>query len=386
MAIKALTFDIIGTVFDWYGSFVTSVAPLAHKYGLSLNPAAFALGAEEGYSSGVAEVSSSGKWTPPDQILLSSITALLSSQKKPSQQEADDFFNIWRSLNPWQDVTTALYALHNHFSLAILSNMSVATQSDLMGHAGLPFDHTLSAEDVKAYKPNPAVYQMAVSKLGLKPDEILMVAAHKYDLDAAKAQGMETAFVSRPLELGPGGNVDTTPNPAYTFNVTSMAELAAALKAGSPTLQEDCLALNPAAIQVKQFGSSWKVVDGTESILDFGASEANASRAKEIITHYKFNRICFVARPNPPMMYFTVNGTAPVGTLQGEDSVAFTLDQVRAELSGANWIVTDGASILLNFATNKLAAVHAVAILRSYGFTHQCFVGRPHAPMMYFRK
>jgi 2-haloacid dehalogenase len=386
MAIKALTFDIIGTVFDWYGSFYTRVPTLAHKYGLTLDSAAFALGAEEGYSSGVAAVSSTGKWTPPDQILLASISALLSAQKKPSQQESDDFFNIWRSLNPWPDVTTALYALHNHFSLAILSNMSVVTQTALMGHAGLPFDHTLSAEDVKAYKPNPAVYQMALTKLGLKPDEILMVAAHKYDLDAAKAQGFQTAFVSRPLELGPGGKVDTTPNPAYTFNVTSMAQLAAALNAGAPTLQEDCLPLNPAAIQVKQAGSDWKIVDGSESVLDFGASETNANRAKEIITHYKFDRICFVARPNPPMTYFTVNGGAPVGPIAGEDAIAFALDQVRAELSSVNWIVTDGASILLNFGTNRFAALHAVAIIRNYGFTHQCFVGRPKAPMMYFRK
>ena len=321
MAIKALTFDIIGTVFDWYSTFYTSVPPLAHKYGLTLNAAAFTLGAEEGYSSGVAAVSSSGKWTPPDPILLSSITALLSAQKKPTSQEADDFFNIWRSLNPWPDVTGAFYALHNHFSLAILSNMSVATQTALAGHAGLPFDHTLSAEEVKAYKPNPAVYQMAVTKLGLKPDEILMVAAHKYDLDAAKAQGFQTAFVSRPLELGPGGNVDTTLNPAYTFNVTSMAQLATALKAGAPTLQEDCLALNPAAIEVKQFGSSWKVVDGSESVLDFGASESNASRAKEIISHYKFDRICFVARPNPPMTYLTVNGADWPGSGRGRHCV-----------------------------------------------------------------
>jgi len=175
-----------------------------------------------------------GPWTPPDQILHSSIAALLSVGRTPSAQEIDDFFDIWGTLNPWPDVVRSLYALHSHFTLAILSNMSVATQSSLMEHAGLPFDHTLSAEAVRAYKPNPAVYEMAITRLGLKPDEIMMVAAHKYDLTAAKGQGLQTAFVARPLELGPNGNVDTTPNPAYDLNVTSFTELAQKLGAGPP--------------------------------------------------------------------------------------------------------------------------------------------------------
>jgi 2-haloacid dehalogenase len=385
MAIKALTFDIIGTIFDWYGSFSIRVPPLAHKYSLNLNPGAFALGAENGYAAGVA-AAASGAWTPPDQILRSSISALLSAGHTPSAGEVDEFFDIWRALNPWADVASSLYALNNRFTLAILSNMSVATQSSLMDHAGLPFDRTLSAEAVQKYKPNPAVYQMAIADLGLQPGEILMVAAHKYDLDAAKAQGLRTAFVARPLELGPNGNVDTTPNPAYDYNVASLAELTGALGAGPAALQEDCMAFNAAAIKVQQVGNTWKIVDGDIAMLDFGEIEANGNRAKAVIAYYRFDRMCFVARPDPPMMYFTVKGKAPVGPMPGEDAIAFNLDTVQAELSGGSWIVTHGASRLLNFGSSKFHALHAVALIRNYGFTHQCFVGRPHAPMMYFRK
>lgn len=386
MAVKALTFDIIGTVFDWYGSFAAKVPPLAQKYGLNLNGGSFAMGAEQGYGLGVEAVNGGGPWEAPDDILRSSITKLLAAAGTSSPQAIGDFFRIWQTLTPWADVTGGLYALHNGFTLAILSNMSVATQSSLMDCAGLPFDHTLSGETVQAYKPNAKVYQMAISKLGLPASEILMVAAHKYDLDAAKAMGMQTAFVARPLELGPGGSVDTTPNPAYNFNVTSLAELAQQLGVGSPTLAEDCIGLQPNAVQVRQIGSDWKLVDGNDALLDFGPSQANAVKAQQIVAHYGFDRICFVARPNPPMMYFTVKGSAPVGPFPGEDAIAFNLANVQAELLGGSWIVTDGASSLLDFGSSQLHALHAVALIRYYGFTHQCFVGRPHAPMMYFRK
>jgi 2-haloacid dehalogenase len=91
---------------------------------------------------------------------------------RQSSWVVDDFLALWRTIDPWADAPFALYALHDHFTLAILSNMSIATQSALMDHAGLPFDRTLSAETVHTYKPRAAVYQMAISSLGLPPDGI----------------------------------------------------------------------------------------------------------------------------------------------------------------------------------------------------------------------
>lgn len=143
-------------------------------------------------------------------------------------------------------------------------------------------------------------------------------------------------------------------------------------------------------MQAKQFGSRWKVVEGSHWILDFGTNQGNAQRAKDVIAHYGMNRICYVGRPDPTnhqlMMYLTVNGTSPAGAFAGEDAISVDLSKVVAQQSGGSWIVTDTSSIMLNFGISEANARRAVWIIKKYGFTHQCFVGRPHAPMMYFRK
>ena len=264
--------------------------------------------------------------------------------------------------------------------------MSAATQSALRTHANLPFARLLSAETVQHYKPNPAVYQMAISSFGVAPSEILMVAAHNYDLNAAKGQGLRTAFVGRPAEPGPGGSPGNHPDPSFDFNATSLIDLADQLGALLVTTPDDCLPLHPQAVEVKQVAGQWTVVDGNQDVLAFGASQANADRAKAVIMHYGFDRICFVGRPDASMMYFTAGGEAPSGAMPGEDAVAFQLSGVVAQQVAGNWIVTDGVSRMLDFGTIKANAVHAVTIIKRYGFTHQCFVGRPNAPMMYFRK
>jgi 2-haloacid dehalogenase len=388
MYLKALTFDIIGTVFDGYDGLAQGVMPLNVKYGISVNGAAFAGGSLSGYSQGVAQVLSSGIWVPPDTILQNATSANLPVAQLGAEVNAaeDDFFGLWRSLPPWSDVAPGLAALHQHYTLVILSNMSVATQDALRAHANLPFDRLLSAETVQHYKPNPAVYDMAISSLGISASEILMVAAHNYDLHAASKQGLRTAFVGRPTELGPEGSPGNGPDPSFDFNATSLVDLAEQLGAYLVNTPDDCLPLDPHALHVRQIGGQWTVVDGDQQVLAFGASSANAERAKAVIVHYGFDRICFVGRPNAPMMYFTIGGSGPAGAMPGEDSVAFDLAGVVAQQVAGSWIVTDGATRMLDFGTSKANAVHAVTIIKRYGFTHQCFVGRPNAPMMYFRK
>jgi 2-haloacid dehalogenase len=385
--LRALTFDIIGTTFDWFDSLEQGCESLDATYGLSLNGASYALAAEAGYVDGVAAVNADGSWIAPDQILQNSVTTLLPMARLGTRaaKAVADFFGLWRTLAPWPDVPTALQALHAEYTLAILSNMSVATQAALTEHAGLPFDRTLSAEAVRRYKPSPAVYQMAVADLGIAPAEILMVAAHKHDLQAAKGQGFRTAFVARPFEMGPNGDVDTTPDPSFDFNATNFIDLAGQLGVAPAVVVEDCVAIAPEAVQVRQVEDSWKVVQGDGWILDFGSSEANAARARDVIGYYRLDRQCFVGRPDPPMMYFTVGGAAPHGPMAGEDAIPFDLSRVVAQQSDDSWIVTDGTSRLLDFGSSEADALDAVTIIKRYSFTHQCFVGRPDAPMMYFR-
>ena len=141
----------------------------------------------------------------------------------------------------------------------------------------------------------------------------------------------------------------------------------------------------PMNLQVRQVAGNWTIVDDAQLVLDFGASKPNADRAKDIIARYWFDRICYFGRPHPPMTYFTVNGHAPSGAMAGEDAIAFDLAGVVAQQLGGSWIVTDGLSRLLDFGNSKADALQAVTIIKRYGFTHQCFVGRPNAQMMYFR-
>ena len=93
---------------------------------------------------------------------------------------------------------------------ATLSNAGMAAVIAVVKHAGLPFDAVLTAELARAYKPDPAIYRLAADYNGFASDEIMMVACHKYDLYAAKALGMRTAFVARPMEFGPDGAPDVT--------------------------------------------------------------------------------------------------------------------------------------------------------------------------------
>jgi 2-haloacid dehalogenase len=228
MKLKALTFDIIGTVFDAYDGLAQGVSPLNAKYELDIQGAGFANGALSGYAAGVESVLAGHGWTPPDVILQSAVAALLPTQQLGARAPAaiHDFFDLWRALPPWPDVKAAMEALQKRYMLAVLSNMSIATQTALRRHSCLPFDRLFSGETVRAYKPEPAVYQMAISDLRVSPSEILMVAAHNYDLNAAKGQGLHTAFVSRPREFGPGGSPGNHPDPSFDFNVTSLVDLA----------------------------------------------------------------------------------------------------------------------------------------------------------------
>jgi 2-haloacid dehalogenase len=107
----------------------------------------------------------------------------------------------------------------------------MAAVTAVVKHAGLPFDAILTAELARSYKPTPAVYQLAVDYLGYRAREILMVACHKYDLKAARAFGMRTAFVARPLEFGSGATPDTTAETWFDLYVDSFVALADALGA-----------------------------------------------------------------------------------------------------------------------------------------------------------
>jgi hypothetical protein len=149
---------------------------------------------------------------------------------------------------------------------------------------------------------------------------------------------------------------------------------------------EDCIPFNPNIVQAQKVGSNWKVVAGSMWMLDFGANQANAQKAVDIIKHYKMDKQCFVGRPDAPMMYFTTGGRSPQGAFPGEDAIPFNPLNISASKINGTWKVVDGSHYILDFGPKEAEARIAVDIIRFYGFNMICFVGRPNAPMTYFRK
>jgi 2-haloacid dehalogenase len=144
-------------------------------------------------------------------------------------RERDELTFAWQRLTPWPDTVPGLTRLKSRFVIAALSNADVAAVVNISKSGALPWDAVFSAEMAGAFKPDPVVYQMAARYLGFKPAEIMMVACHKYDIRAAGALGFQTAFVTRPLEFGVGGEVDVSDGDEFDINARDFRDLATRL-------------------------------------------------------------------------------------------------------------------------------------------------------------
>jgi len=147
------------------------------------------------------------------------------------QDEIENFNRAWHRLKPWRDARSGLRQLKRDHVIATLSNGNVALLTNMAKSAGLPWDCILSAELFNHYKPDPEVYHGAARLLGLANEQVMMVAAHKDDLFAAKSCGLRTAFVARPRERGPKAQVDVSPEPAFDINASDFLDLARQLGA-----------------------------------------------------------------------------------------------------------------------------------------------------------
>jgi len=215
--IKAMTFDIQGTLFDYYQPFARISNSLNDRKALHLNWSGF-LGDWNAAAVSIIQAIIAGTrtWIPPGQIFRESLETVLSTRGLTSQlDEADrsELMSVWSQMVPWHDSAEGIRRLKRRVTVAALSNASMAGVIALAKHGGLPFDAVLTGELVHSYKPSPDVYQAASSYLGFSPGEMMMVAAHKFDLKAAKAAGFKTAYIPRPLETGPETKVDRSAEP-----------------------------------------------------------------------------------------------------------------------------------------------------------------------------
>lgn len=226
--VKALTFDVFGTVVDYRSSIIAEGTKLSAKHGFKVDWPGFADAWRGAYRPAMNAVMRGGsEWVNVDDIYRSALNKLLDLHEITGLTEPEivDFCLIWHRLEPWGDSVLGLERLRRKFILSTLSNGNVRLLVDLARHAHLPWDVILSSEIVRAYKPDPRAYQMATDLLGLKPSEVMMVAAHQYDLDAAHEMGMRTAFVMRPLEHGPE-KIPDLEGTRFDIVATDMVDLA----------------------------------------------------------------------------------------------------------------------------------------------------------------
>ena len=226
---KALVFDVFGTVVDWRGSIIREGQALGRRKKLKVDWPAFADAWRAGYRPAMARVRSGElPWTKIDALHRMILDDLLRrfALGRLTEAEVDHLNRVWHRLKPWPDARAGLAKLKRRHVIATLSNGNVALLTNMAKHAKLPWDCILSAEVVRHYKPDPETYLGAADLLGVKPAELMMVAAHKDDLHAARACGLQTAFVPRPREYGPAGKPDMSRDPAFDFHARDFNDLA----------------------------------------------------------------------------------------------------------------------------------------------------------------
>src|SRR4051812_49747517 len=202
MAVRAVAFDVFGTLVDWR----SGVADAFRASGVSGDPYELADAWRARYRPILAEVNQGARpWGSFDDLHLVTLDDLLSERDAELPGEARRaLVGAWHRLDPWPDVRPGLEALRGERPVAMLSNAHLAMLVDMTRHADLRFDCLLSAELAHTYKPAPETYRTAARLLGLEPAEVMLVAAHPGDLAGARHAGLRTAFVDRPLEYGPG--------------------------------------------------------------------------------------------------------------------------------------------------------------------------------------
>ncbi|MFN7085031.1 MAG: haloacid dehalogenase type II [Burkholderiales bacterium] len=232
--IRVLAFDTFGTVVDWRSSIIADFAVFGKGKGLAIDWAAFIDDWKAAYQPGMDAVRNGERpWTTVDAIYRHKLDELLPRYGLGSldEDERTHLNRVWHRLDPWPDAVAGLERLRKKYVISPLSNGDVACLVHMAKHGGLPWDVILCAELFRHYKPDPEVYLGAIELLGCEPHEVMMVAAHNYDLRAARSHGMRTAFVARPTEYGPGQRTDLEAEEDWDVVARDFGELATALGA-----------------------------------------------------------------------------------------------------------------------------------------------------------
>jgi 2-haloacid dehalogenase len=231
--IKALLFDVFGTLVDWRGSLIADFTAWGRTRGIDADWAALVDSWRGAYRPSMDEVRKHPErgFVILDTLQRQSIEPLAARLGITGLTAADfDYLTSgWHRLDPWPDSVPGLTRLKTKFMISPLSNGNVGLLANMAKRAGLPWDLVLSAEVFGHYKPDREVYVGAARILGLDPSEVMMVAAHNDDLAAAQSFGLRTAFIPRPTEYGPHQKKDFSPTGTWDYVAKGIDDLAGQL-------------------------------------------------------------------------------------------------------------------------------------------------------------
>ena len=228
--VKVFAFDVFGTVVDWRSSIAREVAPLL---GDTIDLGAFADQWRARYQPAMEACRSGARpYTRLDVLNRETLDDLLGTLGLDwDEATRADIAMAWRRLDPWPDAVAGLTRIKARFPVVTLSNGNIALTLEMARRAGLPWDAILGAEATGLYKPLPGAYLGTADILGIAPAELCLVAAHHSDLAAARAVGLQTAFIARPMEYGGAPAPDAHLAQAWDWSATSITDLASQLGA-----------------------------------------------------------------------------------------------------------------------------------------------------------
>ncbi|WP_237570678.1 haloacid dehalogenase type II [Mycolicibacterium lacusdiani] len=237
MTLRALAFDVFGTVVDWRGSVIRELTSFGEAHGVDRDWARFADDWRAGYPAAMDRVRSGElPWLKIDalhRLILDELLERAGIYGIPDD-DVDELNRAWHRLDPWRDTVEGLTRLKGSFTITTLSNGNVSLLTNMAKRAGLPWDCVISAELFRHYKPDPEAYLGCAELLDVAPGELALVAAHPSDLRAARDAGLMTAYVARPLERGPGRKPPRVEDGEFDYLAEDFQDLARQLGATTP--------------------------------------------------------------------------------------------------------------------------------------------------------
>lgn len=227
--VKAVVFDVFGTVVDWRSSLIEDLQEFGHSRGISADWPALVDAWRGAYRPSMDRVRKGEQpWTALDDLHRASLQELVArfGIAGLSEGDLDHITEFWHRLRPWPDSVPGVAQLKRRFIVGSLSNGNVALQVNLAKSADLPWDMIFASDMFRHYKPDPETYLGACSLLRLPPGRVMLAAAHNDDLRAAQSLGLRTGFIARPTEYGPHQQRDTKPDGDWDVIAASIVRLA----------------------------------------------------------------------------------------------------------------------------------------------------------------